>query len=379
MNRLRILSAARPAKASGRIMNIPLPRHRLATRPPEARGLARDAVRLLISHYLPQTLELSERADLQHGVFTDIGAALNAGDVLVINTSGTLPAALDAQHADGRTLRLHFSTHLAEEDSDLTRWSVEVRRPDGKGTSRPFAAVAAGDRLRLPEGVSLELIRPLSGGEQPRLWETRIIGEAWQADWLAYLHRHGRAIRYDYVAQDWPLAAYQTVFATEPGSAEMPSAGRAFTPELLTRLLARGVQIVPVLLHTGVSSQESHEAPYPEFYRVPESSARVIRAARAAGSRIVAVGTTVVRALESAWEDQGRLIGSSGWTRLMITPARGMRVVTGLLTGFHEPEATHLAMLAALAGEDHLRLAYAAALEQDYLWHEFGDLHLILP
>jgi S-adenosylmethionine:tRNA ribosyltransferase-isomerase len=163
------------------------------------------------------------------------------------------------------------------------------------------------------------------------------------------------------------------------GSAEMPSAGRAFTPELITRLVARGVQVAPLLLHTGVASLEEHEPPYEEFYRVPLETARRVNAARAAGKRVVAVGTTVVRALESVTDEEGGTHPGEGWTPLVVTPERGIRAVHGMLTGLHEPRASHLAMLEALAGRRHLEVAYAEALTAQYLWHEFGDLHLILP
>jgi S-adenosylmethionine:tRNA ribosyltransferase-isomerase len=169
------------------------------------------------------------------------------------------------------------------------------------------------------------------------------------------------------------------VYATEAGSAEMPSAGRAFTTELVTRLVAHGVVFAPLLLHTGVASLEEHEPPYEEYYRVPDASARLINAARRAGQRVLAVGTTVVRALETVASADGQVRGGEGWTSLVITPDRRLRAVSGLLTGLHEPRASHLHMLAALAGDDHLRLAYAEALRQRYLWHEFGDLHLLLP
>jgi S-adenosylmethionine:tRNA ribosyltransferase-isomerase len=163
------------------------------------------------------------------------------------------------------------------------------------------------------------------------------------------------------------------------GSAEMPSAGRAFTGAMLADLQSGGVQIAALVLHTGVASLESHEPPYEEFYRVPEPTAQAVNAARSAGRRVIAVGTTVVRALESAADARGLVRAGSGWTDLMITPERGVRAVNALLTGMHEPRATHLAMLAAICGEQHLRVAYAEALRQRYLWHEFGDLHLILP
>lgn len=381
MNRSRILATRRQPLLMSRkpnqdILSLPLsrlrngklPPLRHASRPPEARGLARDEVGLLLSHYRQAD------AGLSHLRFRELSRVLQAGDLLVINTSATLPAALDARDEAGRTWRVHLSSRR-----DPMSWVVELRTPSPDGASTPFAAVSAGMRLSLAEGIVLDLLEPVSAGERPRLWLGRFSGPAWEQDWLAWLQRHGRPIRYGYVARDWPLDAYQTVFATEPGSAEMPSAGRAFTPELITALVARGIQVLPLTLHTGVSSLESHEAPYPEYYQVPEVTAAAVRAARQAGRRVIAVGTTVVRALESAAEATGQVEAGSGWTSLMITPERGLHAVDGLLTGFHEPEATHLAMLEALCGRAHLELAYAAALEAGYLWHEFGDLHLILP
>jgi S-adenosylmethionine:tRNA ribosyltransferase-isomerase len=163
------------------------------------------------------------------------------------------------------------------------------------------------------------------------------------------------------------------------GSAEMPSAGRAFTSRLVTRLVARGVQIAPVLLHTGVASLEAHEPPYAEFYRVSPESVGLLNRAREEGRRIIAVGTTAVRAVETVTGKDGVTHAGQGWTDLVITPERGIWGVDGLLTGFHEPEATHLAMLEALTGRQHLAIIYPEALRQKYLWHEFGDLHLILP
>ena len=158
----------------------------------------------------------------------------------------------------------------------------------------------------------------------------------------------------------------------------MPSAGRAFTPQLITKLASHGVEIVPLLLHTGVSSLEEGEQPYAERYRISEASARRITRARRDGRRIIAVGTTVVRTLETVTDAAGVTHAGMGWTDVVVTPLRGARSVDGLLTGFHEPRASHLLMLAAIAGCQHLRVAYDAALAQRYLWHEFGDLHLIL-
>ncbi len=208
-----------------------------------------------------------------------------------------------------------------------------------------------------------------------------------------YLDLHGAPIRYGYVRESWPIGYYQTVYATETGSAEMPSAGRAFTPALITRLVAKGVRISPLILHTGVASLEDDEPPYKEFYRVPPETARAVNEARAAGRRVVAVGTTVVRALETVTDSDGVTHPGEGWTDLFITPERGVRSVTAMLTGLHEPRSTHLSMLEALTGRgpsrgnvcalsspgrEHLRAAYEEALREGYLWHEFGDLHLIL-
>jgi S-adenosylmethionine:tRNA ribosyltransferase-isomerase len=172
---------------------------------------------------------------------------------------------------------------------------------------------------------------------------------------------------------------YQTVFATESGSAEMPSAGRPFTTELVTRLVARGVHVAPVTLHTGVSSPERGEAPYPERYRVPAATARLVNAVRSWGGRVIAVGTTVVRALETVANGDGTVAAGEGWTNHVVCGECDVRAVDGLITGWHEPEATHLQMLRALANEDVIGKSYREALAHGYLWHEFGDSHLILP
>jgi len=203
---------------------------------------------------------------------------------------------------------------------------------------------------------------------------------------VPYLESHGVPIRYGHVRRPWPASMYQTVFATEPGSAEMPSAGRPFTPELVTRLVSRGIEIAPVLLHTGVASLESHEPPFEEFYRVPRRTAERVTSARRAGQRVIAVGTTVVRALETVTDERRDTFPGEGWTNLVITPDRPLRSVTGLITGLHEPRATHLAMLERVAsgivgsvcGRCHLERAYTEARQHSYLWHEFGDSHLIL-
>jgi S-adenosylmethionine:tRNA ribosyltransferase-isomerase len=342
-------------------LNFTLPPELEAHEPPEARGLARDEVRLMVSY---------RRDDgLLHARFHDIPELLGAGDVLVINTSGTLPAALPAVRKDRTELRLHLSTRLSD-----AIWSVELRRLE-KGTIQPFRAAQAGEILSLPGSAKARLIEPYPYPGS-RLWRARL---EFPVPDLAYLLEQGQPIRYSYVREEWPLPYYQTVYTTEMGSAEMPSAGRAFTPQIITQLVAQGVQVAPLLLHTGVASLEEHEPPYEEFYRVPPETARLVNQARTDGRRVIAVGTTVVRALETVTDVYGVLHPGEGWTKLVVTPQRGVRAVDGILTGWHEPRATHLLMLEAIAGKRHVEIAYQAALREQYLWHEFGDLHLILP
>jgi S-adenosylmethionine:tRNA ribosyltransferase-isomerase len=324
-------------------LDFTLPDALVAHEPPEARGLTRDGVRLLVAG----------PSGLSHHRFRDLPEVLRAGDVLVVNTSATLPAAVPTTRP-GRAV--HFSTERPDGS-----WLVELRRPDG-----PDQDGRPGQRYGLRGGATLTLREPYSRG---RLWVAAVD----VPDVPAYLRRHGEPIRYGYVPRRWPLAAYQTVFATHPGSAEMPSAGRPFTDRLVTRLVAAGVLVVPLLLHTGVASAEADERPYDEWFCVPAATARAVAQARAGGGRVVAVGTTVVRALETTGGAAGE-----GWTDLVVTPARGVAVVDGLLTGFHEPRASHLDMLAAVAGTDLVRRAYAEALAAGYLWHEFGDVNLLL-
>lgn len=349
-------------------LDFALPPELEAHEPPEARGLARDGVRLMVSHY--------DSDRIAHTRFRQIGDHLRAGDVLVLNTSKTLPAALLARGEDGAPVELRLSTRLPAQ-----LWIVEPRIPE-ETTSRPFAPVHAGDRLRLPGDASATLHTPYHADDRDvpagpaRLWIASLdLPEPAEA----YLARHGFPIRYSYAPGPWPLSAYQTVYADSPGSAEMPSAGRAFTLPLLRSLERKGVEIARLLLHTGVSSLEAHEPPYEEWYRVPLATVKAVNSARWDGRRVIAVGTTVVRALESVTDEEGVAHPGEGWTRLVVTPERGIRAVAGLLTGLHEPRASHLAMLEALAGREHLRLTYAEALDHRYLWHEFGDTHLLLP
>ncbi|MER6188003.1 S-adenosylmethionine:tRNA ribosyltransferase-isomerase [Streptomyces sp. NPDC001652] len=329
-------------------------------------GLDRDAVRLLVSH----------GTEVSHRAFTELPRLLRAGDLLVVNTSPTLAAAVDGRVGHTRVVA-HFSTRGGD-----GRWAVELRDPDERGTTRARAGGPAGTEVRLPGGVRLRLEEPLSAASG-RLWWARVPGAGDGARIIGLLREYGRPIRYSYTERDQPLSVYQTVFALPSpdgnGSAEMPSAARPFTARLVAELVSRGVQFAPVTLHTGVASGEVHEAPYPERFAVPEASARLINAVRAGDGRVIAVGTTAVRAVESATGADGAVRAREGWTDLVVTPERGVRVVDGLLTGLHEPEASHLLMLEAVAGRAAIDRAYTEALGGRYLWHEFGDVHLLLP
>ena len=343
---------------SAPVTEFELPPDREAASPPERRGLARDGVRLLVAR----------RERIEHRRFRDLPELLAPGDLAVVNTSATLPAALGARRGDGERTRVHVSTQL-----DDGQWVVEVRRHDGSG---PDLTLGRGDRLLLAGGLALTLAAPypVPDAAVSRLWRAGVGTPPVPA--VAYLRRHGEPIRYSHLAGRYPLSDHQTVYATQPGSAEMASAGRPFTAPLLVRMLARGVTVAPVWLHAGVSSQELPEPPLPERFEVPAATARLVRSAQDAGRRVIAVGTTVARALESA---AGATGATAGWTDLVLGPGRPARVVTGLVTGLHAPHTSHLLLLEAVAGSALVGAAYAAALERRYLWHEFGDSTLLLP
>ena len=336
-----------------------LPPELEASAPPEARGITRDAVRMLVAYRHDESLV--------HSHFSELPRFLEAGDIVVINTSGTLAAALRGVDTEGRGLGVHLSTQLP-----AGLWSVELR----EGTEAWFEG-RAGEVIELEGGGRVELLAPYARARAGvRLWVATLDTPQ---PLHTYLAVHGEPIRYGYVHGTWPISAYQNVYANEPGSAEMPSAGRPFTPEVLTRLVARGVEVAPVVLHTGVASLEMTEPPYPEYFRVPPTTAHRINDARREGGRAVAIGTTVVRALETVVDARRQVHAGHGWTETIVTPEHPVTAVDGLLTGWHEPEASHLAMLEAIAGRVLLDRSYEAALAEGYLWHEFGDVHLVLP
>ncbi|HEX4755052.1 MAG TPA: S-adenosylmethionine:tRNA ribosyltransferase-isomerase [Candidatus Dormibacteraeota bacterium] len=331
-----------------------------ATAPAERRGLRRDGVRLLVARH----------GHIEHRRFDDIVELLDPGDLVVINTSATIPAAVDGRQDDGRAVPVHLSTVL--EDGS---WVVEVRHPDGHG---PEPHARRGAVLGLPAALSLRLDEayPDPSLVSSRLWRAT---PSTTLDVHEYLSRHGRPIEYGHLSSTYPLTDHQNVYARQPGSAEMVSAGRPFTASLLVRLVAAGVTVAPVVLHTGVSSPENGEPPQPERFDVSDATARLVMSARCSGNRVVAVGTSVVRALESAATGSGEVRAAGGWTDLVLGPQRRARVVNGLVTGLHEPQASHLHLLDAVAGDGLVDAAYDAAVRGGYLWHEFGDSMLFLP
>ena len=358
----------------------PLETTPLAPRAPlDLTGGRRDDARLLVAGRHDDRLVEATMADLP--------AFLDAGDVVVVNVSATRAAALvadgigdvaPAPDVDGG-LVVHLSTQL----DDTGRWVVEPRHRHGAG-STPWFDFPPDRPLLLPGGARLDLLEPYrpdghrhaDGSGPVRLWAARLRLPRPLDEHLA---RFGRPIRYGRDARPWPLSAYQTVFATVPGSAEMPSAARGFTPELVTRLVSEGVAIAPITLHTGVASPEAGETPYPERYAVPPATAAAVNHARSEGRRIVAVGTTATRAIESVADPTGRVRAGEGWTDLVITPERGVWAVDGLISGWHDPEASHLMLVEAVAGREALDRSYERAIAAGFAGHEFGDFHLVLP
>lgn len=327
-----------------------------ATAPAEVRGHQRDQANLLVStpdgHF--------------HAQFRDLPTFCEAGDLLVVNESATLPASLPASGSLGAFI-LNLSTHYGGQ-----LWLAEPRWSSSQPGPMP---ITAGESFQAA-GLDVRFVSAFPG--LPRLWFVIFTGDV-----LAAMAAHGQPIRYGYVQQPYPLEHYQTVFARIPGSAEMPSAAYPFTQNVVDALTQKGVEIAGIVLHTGVSSlevevEEVEKHPlYPEPFIVPDCTAAAVNTARREGRRIIAVGTTVVRALEAAW-DGHQVRASAGFTRAYIHPRRGVHTVDGLITGLHDPVTSHLAMLYAIAGQAMIRESYAEAVRAGYLWHEFGDSHLIL-
>ncbi|HEY0322761.1 MAG TPA: S-adenosylmethionine:tRNA ribosyltransferase-isomerase [Pyrinomonadaceae bacterium] len=340
-----------------------LPPELSAKEPPERRGLSRDEVRLMVID--------RGSFDVTHTRFNHLGEFLRAGDLLVFNSSRTLPAALEGCAApEGPCIELRLAEHLPD-DSWLALLLCQAGDPFSCG-------LRAGMQIVFNEGLAGTVEE--RDERIPRLWRIRFSKSG--TELINLFYRLGRPIRYEYVSAPWDLDYYQTVYAREPGSAEMPSAGRAFTWRLLLDLRRRGVEAAYLVLHTGLSSYMDDEldAQHPaseEEYFISASAAEKIARTRAAGGRVIAVGTTVVRALESVADEEGNVSAGHGYTRLHIAAGHKLKTVDGLLTGMHEPEASHLDLLTAFLPPEKIRDAYEEAVRLGYLWHEFGDLNLI--
>ena len=341
-----------------------LPLELAAREPPERRGLARDRVRLMVID--------RRTGQVEHTRFDRVADYLRAGDLLVFNSSRTLPAVLEGCAAGGGPC---VEVRLAEHLPDDSWLALLVCRADGR------FGCGLGEGMRIDFGRGLTATVHNRDARNPRLW--RIHFSQGGTELIDLVYRLGRPVRYEYVAEPWGLDYYQTVYAREPGSAEMPSAGRAFTWRLLFGLQRRGIEAAHVVLHTGLSSylDDELDAQHPaseEEYLVSEAAAAKVNRARASGRRVIAVGTTVVRALESAADAGGRVRSGHGYTRLHVTADHVLRAVDGLLTGLHEPEASHLDLLTAFLPAERIRASYEEAVRRRYLWHEFGDLNLIV-
>ncbi|HXG68582.1 MAG TPA: S-adenosylmethionine:tRNA ribosyltransferase-isomerase [Blastocatellia bacterium] len=341
-----------------------LPPELAAKEPPERRGLARDKVRLLVVNRATGRTE--------HTRFDHIGEYLRPGDLLVFNSSRTLPASLEGCGAPtGPCIELRLAEHLPDDS-----WLALLLCQRGD----PFTCgLRSGMGIDFGQGLTATVYE--RDERIPRLWRIRFSKSG--ADLLDLFYRLGKPIRYEYVSAPWNLDYYQTVYAKEPGSAEMPSAGRAFTWKLLFDLNRKGIDMTHVVLHTGLSSYMDDEldAQHPaseEEYFVSPTAAEKINRTRQKRGRVIAVGTTVVRTLESATDESGVAQAGHGYTRLRVTADHKLKAVDGLLTGLHEPEASHLDLLTAFLPAEQIQAAYEEAVRQRYLWHEFGDLNLIL-
>ena len=301
---------------------------------------------------------------------------LRKGDVLVVNDAATLPAALQGTTAAGEAVEVRLA------GGDGHPWEAVLF---GAGDWRlrtedrpPPPRVGPGDVIRIAADLSAVVV-----GVHPA--SSRLVTLHFDRDeaglWTA-LYEHGRPVQYSYLRAPLDLWHVQTAFGSRPWAFETPSAGRSLSWTLLLELGRRGVQLVHVTHAAGLSSTGDPVTdsllPRPERFLIPQSTVRTIASARTAGGRVVAVGTTVVRALEGSVALHGRLRAGGGITDLRIAAGHRPQVVDGLLTGIHEPDTSHFSLLTAFAPEALLVRAFEHAEREGYLGHEFGDSSLVL-
>ncbi|MCG3088337.1 S-adenosylmethionine:tRNA ribosyltransferase-isomerase [Sporosarcina cyprini] len=337
-------------------LDFHLPDELNASHPPEKRGLRRDHVRMMV---LNRTT-----GEIQHDRFDHVLDYLQPGDLVILNNSRTIPAVLQGKWSrQQEQLGAQVEVRLARRRNEDSWDALIIAGPVQPGDTLHFSVDLSATVIEHRDNSPLTTIQFSKKG----------------LDLFQDIYSLGEPIRYEYIQEPWQLDSYQTVFGSHPGSVEMPSAGRAFSWELLFSLMQRGVQIEYIQLHTGLSylldddyeqSPEDNE----EEYHISEGTMQKILQAKATGNRVIAVGTTVVRALESA-----ALTNTlSGVTNLYINHHYPLQLVDGMITGLHEPKASHLEMLSAFVSEDHLQVAYAEAIKSRYLWHEFGDMNLLI-
>jgi S-adenosylmethionine:tRNA ribosyltransferase-isomerase len=343
----------------GPAISFVLPPELEASQPAEYRGLRRDQVRLLV---LPRF----EGAPVDTR-FDALGEFLRPGDLLVVNASRMLPALLKARDENGNPVEVRLAQRRSQDTWDVLL--LDGRRHVGR----------AGMKLDFGQGLSALLLDPRP--DLPFLWRARF--NPCCMPLIDLIYRLGEPVRYSYVEEVLPLDVYQTVYASRPGSVEMPSAGRPLTWELILKLRRMGVDMASLSLHTGLSStrDDALDASRPNFdeeYEITEQAAAAVNSTRLLGGRVIAVGTTVVRALETAAHPDGLIEAKHGWTSLRIDARYRLRAVDALLTGMHEPASSHLDLLSAFVEPERLQAAYTEAIQRGYLWHEFGDMNLII-
>ena len=340
-------------------LQFELPPELEAHEPPELRGLRRDHVRLMV---LPRF-----EGDAIHTKFDALGDFLQAGDLIVVNNSRTLPALLPARDESGDEVEVRLAHRQSEDlwDALVLKGRTHVGRP--------------GMQLDFGQNLTAQIMG--QNAELPFLWQVQF--DRCCSELLDLIYRIGFPIRYNYVLGELPLDLYQTVYAAEPGSVEMVSAGRPFTWEVLLKLKRKGIGLAAISLHTTLSSTRDDAIDrthpnYEEEFDVSEATAQAINACHEQGGRVIAIGTTVVRTLETVAQQKGAMVSAHGRTRLHIAAGYQLRVVDALLTGMHEPESSDLDLLSAFIEPGRLKRAYLQAIEQGYLWHEFGDMNLII-
>ncbi len=304
----------------------------------------------------------------------DLPRLLRRGDLVVVNDAATLPASLMGKTSEGVPVEVRLSGKHGD------TWTCVLFGPGDWHTKTEDRAAPA--RLQVEDRLSFDpsLSARVTAVHSPRLVDLEFAPGG--AAFLSALYRLGRPIQYAYAKGPLPLWAVQTSYASRPWAVEMPSAGRPLTWSLLGELHARGIGVARLTHAAGLSStgDEGLDArlPFPELSDIPEPTVLAVVETRAKGGRVIAVGTSVARALEGRVARRGELTAGEGETDLRIGPGFRRRIVDGLFTGMHEPTASHYALLGAFAPGPLLRAAYEHAAEAGYLHHEFGDSNLIV-